>query len=114
MRVPPLIALGASLRASVPEAAPVGFGVSGSRGDAAAGLDRRASAIWPATGSTSFGRGLGSGAISSCFGRLDAGVRGLVRAAAGERGDEQEEDQRAADQKLVLLVAPALVRPMWM
>ena len=70
VRVPPLIALGASLRASVPEAAPVGFGVSGSAAMPPVDSTADASAIWPATGSTSFGRGLGSGGISSCFAAL--------------------------------------------
>ena len=106
VRVPPLMALGASLRASVPEAALVGLGVEGAAATPPMLCSCLAeeSWIWPATGSTSFGRGFGSGGCSSCF------------AAAGERGHEQHEaaDQRAADQKLVLLAAPALVRPMWM
>src|SRR3954452_4301739 len=43
---------------------------------------------------------------------LDRGARRrLPRAAAGERGHGEQEDQRAADQKLVLLAAAALVSP---
>ena len=111
--VPPLIALGAFLRASVPEAASVGLGVAGSLAmppllsSACAAL-----ATWPATGSTSFGCDLGSGGCSACFSALTPERAVAVRAAAaGEDRHGQQEDQRATDQKLVLLAAAALVSP---
>ena len=111
--VPPLIALGAFLRASVPEAASVGLGVEGSlamppllssacarAGDLAGdGLDE-------------LRMRLGQRGLLGVLLGLDAGVhRRGVRAAAGENRHGQQEDQRAADQKLVLLAAAALVSP---
>ena len=112
LRVPPLIALGVSPRSRVADAGPVGFGVAGS----SATPDSTASgaSLWPATGSTSFGRGLGSGGCSAYSAALTSPRGSAAAPQPVERDERERADEDQADQKLVLLMAPALVRPMWM
>jgi hypothetical protein len=93
--VPPLMALGASWRASVPEAGPVGFG-AGASGAAAPDVATSSVALsaCPATGSTSFGRGLGSGGSSALWAALTstrgAGSSAPQPATAGTRASRPQ------------------------
>ena len=112
LRVPPLIALGVSPRSRVEDAGPVGFGVAGSSATPDSTRLRRLALA--RDGLDELRPRLRQRRLLGVLGRLDVAARLGRGAAAGERDERERADEDQADQKLVLLMAPALVRPMWM
>jgi hypothetical protein len=81
--VPPLIALGVLSRSRVPEAGPVGLGALSSGAAApVVAVAVSARSTCPATGSESFGRGLGSGGSSALWAAFTS-ARGAAASSSG-------------------------------